>query len=103
MSVAKTLIEEIEAFSVRNPHHQKSVDALLKAVRRIDTEFTGETRNMLLSEARHTFLQQIETLETAERTLEALKTLQTNQQNLVKTLKKLAIIRTERPEGVTLH
>jgi uncharacterized lipoprotein len=103
MSVAKILIEEIEAFAIRNPDHQNSVDALLKAIRRIDTEFTGETRNMLLSEARHTFLQQIQTLETVERTLGALKTLQANQQRLVKVLKKLAAKRPSRPEGVTLH
>ncbi|MCH7866985.1 MAG: hypothetical protein IH881_04765 [Myxococcales bacterium] len=100
MSVAKILIEEIEAFAVRNPGHQNSADVLLKAVRKIDTQFTGETRDMLLSEARHTFLQQIQTLETAERTLESLKTLQTNQKKLVEALKRLAM---QRPEGATLH
>ena len=100
MSVAKILIEEIEAFAVRNPGHQNSADVLLKAVRKIDTQFTGETRDMLLSEARHTFLQQIQTLGTAERTLESLKTLQTNQKKLVEALKRLAM---QRPEGATLH
>jgi hypothetical protein len=100
MPVAKKLIEEIEAFASRNPGHQNSVNSLLRAVRRIDTEFTGDTRNMLLGEARDTFLQQIRTLETAEKTLDALKILQANQQRLVAALKALTA---QRPEGVTLH
>ena len=100
MPVAKKLIEEIEAFAVRKPGHGKSVEALLRAVRKIDREFTGETRAALLGEARNTFLQQIKTLETADRTLAALQTLQANQKKLVKVLNKLAM---HRPDGVTLH
>ncbi len=100
MSVANKLVEEIEAFARRNPGHEASVNALLRAVNRIDTEFTGETRELLLAEARKTFLQQIETLETTNRTLAALETLQSNQQELVTALKRLAI---RRPDGVTLH
>jgi hypothetical protein len=100
MPVAKKLINEIDAFAARNPGHQNSTDALRRAVERIDNEFTGETRLMLLTEARTTFTQQIQTLETAERTLESLKKLQVNQQRLVKALKKLVVTR---PSGATLH
>ena len=103
MSVANKLIEEIEDFSERNPGHEGSVTALIKAVRRIDLVFDGETRELLLAEARKTFLQQIQTLETTERTLEALKTLQANQKKLISALKKLAVKTAKRPEGVTLH
>ena len=69
-------------------------------MRRIDNEFTGDTRDTLLREARTTFLQQIKTLETAERTLAVLKTLQDNQKKLVTALSKLSA---QRPDGVTLH
>ena len=100
MPVAKKLIEEIEAFLSRNPAHEASVNALLKAVNRIDTEFTGETRLQLLREARTTFLQQIKTLEATEQTLEALQALQANQKNLVEALKKIVVTR---PEDATLH
>lgn len=100
MPVAEKLIEEIEGFAMRNPGHQRSVDALLEAVRRIDVEFAGEIRERLLGQARETFLQQIRILETAERTRETLATLQTNQKALVDALKKLA---GQRAEDVTLH
>jgi hypothetical protein len=100
MPVAEKLIEEIEGFALRNPGHQRSVDALLEAVRRIDVEFASEIRERLLSQARETFLQQIRILETAERTRETLATLQTNQKALVDALKKLA---GRPPEDVTLH
>ncbi|HIG72268.1 MAG TPA: hypothetical protein EYG46_00530 [Myxococcales bacterium] len=100
MPVAKTLIEEINAFLARNPAHKGSVTALLKAVNRIDTEFTGETRLSLLREARTAFLQQIKTLEATEQTLHALETLHTNQKNLVDALKKIVVTK---PEGATLH
>lgn len=100
MPVANELIEEIEAFALRNPGHDGPVNALLKAVRRIDTEFSGESREMLLVEARKTFLQQVQTLETTERTLEALKALQANQKELVNVLKTLS---SRRPDGTTLH
>lgn len=100
MPVAEKLIEEIEDFALRNPGHQGSVDALLGAVRRIEAEFAGETREALLSQARETFLQQIRILETAERTRETLATLQTNQKALVDALKKLT---GRPPEDVTLH
>jgi hypothetical protein len=100
MPVAKTLIEEINAFLSRNPAHKGSVTALLKAVNRIDTEFTGETRLTLLREARTAFLQQIKTLEATEQTLTALETLHTNQKNLVDALKKIVVTK---PEGAKLH
>ncbi len=103
MPVAKKLLEEIDAFGQRNPGHEKSVKSLVEAVRRIDTEFSGETREMPLAEARKTFLQQIRTLETSERTLEALQKLHSNQKALVTALKKLAVRGEQRPEGVTLH
>jgi hypothetical protein len=103
MPIAKKLVNEIEDFASRNPGHHKSVNALLKAVRRIDTRFSGETRNMLLVQARETFLRQINTLEKNERTLEALETLQANQKELVKALKKLKQYTVARPEGATLH
>jgi len=100
MPVAKKLIDEIDAFAARNPGNQNSTNALRKAVQRIDTEFSGETRNMLLCEARLTFTQQIKMLETTEGIMESLAKLQANQERLVEALKKLA---THRPEGVTLH
>lgn len=100
MPVAKKLIGEIEDFLSRNPAHEESVNALLKAVNRIDTEFTGEVRLSLLREARTTFLQQVKTLEATEQTLEALETLHANQKNLVEALKKIVVTR---PEGATLH
>ena len=100
MPIAKILVEEIEAFAARKPAHEVSVAALLRAVRRIDTEFTGEVREALLREARTTFLQQIKTLEATEQTLEALHTLHANQQKLVTSLKQIVV---KRPEGVTLH
>lgn len=100
MPVAKKLFEEIDAFLERNPEHETSVNALKAAVRRIDTEFTGETRLALLQQARTTFLQQIQILEASERTLQALQRLQKNQQNLVETLKKIAV---KRPDDATLH
>lgn len=100
MPIAKKLIAEIEAFLLRNPVHEESVNALIKAVNRIDTEFAGETRLQLLREARTTFLQQIKTLETTEQTLDALRTLHANQKNLVEALKKIVVTR---PEGATLH
>ncbi|MFB0976446.1 MAG: hypothetical protein QMC73_02180 [Myxococcota bacterium] len=100
MPVAKILIAEINAFLSRNPTHKVSVTALLKAVNRIDTEFTGETRLSLLREARTAFLQQIKTLEATEQTLHALETLHSNQRNLVDRLKKIVVTK---PEGTTLH
>ena len=103
MPAAKKLLEEIEAFSQRNPGHEESVEALRAAVRRIDGEFSGATREMLLSESRKTFLQQIRTLESSERTLQALEKLQKNQAALIEALKKLAALHTERPKDATLH
>lgn len=103
MPVAKTLLDEIEDFGQRNPEHESSVEALVKAVKRIDREFSGETREMLLTEARKTFLQQIRTLENSDRTLEALEKLHSTQKSLISALKKLLIKTAERPEGVTLH
>ncbi len=103
MTVAKNLLEEIEAFGRRNPGHEKSVESLVSAVNRIDQEFSGETRESLLDEARKTFLQQIRTLETCERTLDALEKLHDNQKALVDALKKLAAKTHRRPEGATLH
>ena len=100
MPIAKKLIEEIEGFAQRKPAHENSVNALLEAVRRIDSQFTGETRELLLSQARKTFLQQIEILETAERTRETLVALESNQKALVKALKKLTGLR---PADATLH
>lgn len=100
MSIAKKLIEEVEAFAARNPAHEASVAALLRAIRRIDTEFGGEVREALLIEARTTFLQQIKTLEATEQTIDALKTLEENQQKLVTALKQIVV---KRPEGATLH
>jgi hypothetical protein len=100
MPVAKILIAEINAFLSRNPTHKVSVTALLIAVNRIDTEFTGETRLSLLREARTAFLQQIKTLEATEQTLHALETLHSNQRNLVDRLKKIVVTK---PEGTTLH
>lgn len=100
MPVAKTLIAEINAFLSRNPAHKKSVTALLNAVDRIDTEFTGETRLSLLREARTAFLQQTKTLEAKGQTLHALETLHNNQKNLVDALKKIVVTK---PEGTTLH
>ncbi len=100
MSIAKQLLEEIEAFANRNPGHDESVGALVKAVRRIDTEFEGEIRTQLLEQARETFQRQVRTLENAEKTLEALEKLRENQQELVEALKRLTV---RRPEGVTLH
>lgn len=101
MAAAKNLIEEVEAFALRKPGHRGSVDALLKTIRRIDAEFAGETRETLLSEARETFLRQIQILENTEQTLEALETLRANQQQLANALKKLTL--RQRPEGVTIH
>jgi hypothetical protein len=101
MPATTNLIEEIEAFALRKPGHRGSVGALLGTIRRIDAEFTGETREALLSEARKTFLRQIQILENTEQTLEALETLRANQERLVNALKKLTVRR--RPEGVTLH
>ena len=40
MHVAKNLLEEIESFGRRNPGHQKSVDSLTTAVKRIENEFS---------------------------------------------------------------
>ncbi len=100
MAVVKKLIEEIEDFAKQNPGHDASVGALLKAVHRIDVEFSGEIREQLLEQARSTFLRQVQTLENAEKTLEALEQLRQNQKELVEALKKLAV---RRPEGVTLH
>lgn len=100
MPIAKKLIEEVEAFADRNPAHEASVAALLRAIRRIDTEFGGEVREALLIEARMTFRQQIKTLEASEQTVDALKTLEKNQQKLVTALKQIVV---KRPEGVTLH
>lgn len=103
MPIAKKLIDEIEDFASRNPGHYKSVNTLLKAVQRIDTQLSGEMRNMLLIQARKTFLQQISTLAETELTLEALETLQANQKELVKALKKLKQHTIARPEDATLH
>jgi hypothetical protein len=103
MSVAKDLLEEIETFGGRNPGHEKSVGALVKAVKRIESEFSGKTREMLLAEARKTFLAQVRTLETSGRTTAALEKLQANQKALVSALKKLAVLEEKRPEGTTLH
>jgi hypothetical protein len=100
MPLAKQLTDEINEFARRKPGHESSVNALLAAVGRIDSQFSGETRELLLIQARETFLQQIRILETKERTRETLETLQTNQKALVDALKKLA----GRPsEDVTLH
>jgi hypothetical protein len=103
MPVVKTLLREIEDFGRRNPGHEESLASLTKAINRIDSEFSGEARQMLLDQARQTFIQQIRTLETNERTLEALEKLHENQKKLVSALKKLAGKGSGRPEGVTLH
>jgi hypothetical protein len=100
MPIAKKLVADIKAFADRKPDHSKAVNALLDAVRRIDTQFTGELRDELLREARTTFLRQIETLENSERTREALEKIQQNQADLSKALKRLAY---KRPDDVTLH
>jgi len=100
MPVAQRLIEEIEEFARRKPEHRESTNALLEAVRRIDAQFSEQTREMLLSRARETFLQQIRILETKERTRETLETLKTNQKALVNALKKLM---GPPPKDVTLH
>ena len=100
MSIAAQLIEEILAFGERNPKHVESVSALLRAVERIDREFEGETRERLLSEARTTFLRQIDTLENAERTVAALEKLKQNQLDLVEALKRIAY---QRPSDATVH
>ncbi len=100
MSIAKQLLDEIEAFADRNPGHDESVGALVRAVHRIDTEFKGEVRAQLLEQARETFQRQVRTLENTEKTLEALDKLRNNQQELVEALKRLTV---RRPEGVTLH
>lgn len=100
MPVAKQLLEEIEAFAARNPGHEKSIGALVKAVERIDNEFAGEIRTQLLEQARETFLRQIQTLENAEKTLAALEKLRDNQAELVEALKRLTV---RRPAGMTLH
>jgi len=103
MPLAKKLLEQIEAFGLRNPGHEQSVDSLLNAVRRIDGEFSGATREMLLAEAHKTFLRQIRTLEASERTAEALQRLQKNQLALVEALKELSATQTLRPKDATLH
>jgi hypothetical protein len=103
MPAATELLEEIEAFGRRNPGHEKSIGALVKAIERIDHEFSGKTREMLLAEARRTFLSQIRTLETRERTIEALEKLRENQKALVTALEKLAVLQRTRPEDATLH
>jgi len=100
MTIAMKLLEEIQAFGERNPKHDKSVSALLRAVERIDREFEGETRERLLAEARTTFLRQIDTLENAERTVAALEKLKQNQLDLVEALKQIAY---QRPSDATLH
>jgi hypothetical protein len=99
-SIARQLIEEIQAFAERNPKHGESVGALLRAVERIDREFEGEARVKLLTEARTTFLRQIDTLENAERTVAALEELKQNQLDLVEALKRIAY---QRPADITLH
>ncbi|MDP6977450.1 MAG: hypothetical protein QF570_02475 [Myxococcota bacterium] len=100
MSIAKQLLDEIEAFAHRNPGHDESVGALVRAVHRIDTEFEGEVRTQLLEQARETFQRQVRTLENAEKTLDALEKLRENQKDLVEALKRLTV---RRPEGATLH
>jgi hypothetical protein len=103
MHVAKNLLEEIESFGRRNPGHQKSVDSLTTAVKRIDNEFSGKARETLLTEARKTFLQQIRNLESNERTVDALEKLQSNQAALVATLNRLTVKQAQRCEGETIH
>ena len=100
MPIATQLLREIQAFGDRNPKNHKSVSALMRAVIRIDAEFSGETRDQLLGEARKTFLRQVETLENAQRTVVALEQLKQNQRELVEGLKRIA---SRRPVGTTLH
>ena len=100
MTVAEQLIQEIEAFAGRNPNHVTVSQSLIEAVRRIDRQFGGETRDALLEQARDTFLKQIDALENAERTVATLERLRDNQRELVHSLRRL---NPYRPQGATLH
>lgn len=101
MHVAQQLIQEIEDFAARNPNHKEASRSLIDAVRRIDRQFGGDTRETLLEQARDTFRKQIHALENAERTVATLERLRDNQRELVKALKRMS--QQQRPQGATLH
>lgn len=91
---------ELHEWAHRHPDQQRFAAALGDAIDRIQSQFDGEVRALLLAQARRTFERHVEILQETQRAKDALRRLDASQKQLLETLTDLV---SERPPDATLH
>jgi hypothetical protein len=100
METADELVARALAFGNDYPRHLDFVKRLVALVQKIDREFSGETRDSLLTNARSTFEHHLKIVKSTEETRRALEKLEHQHVRLTEALNELATVR---PPGTTIH